>query len=61
MSRFRPLIDDGRAIVARTTVDGVTSLKFTLLNPTTTLEDVGAMLDIIRECAQSIAGREVAE
>jgi len=56
------LLADGRAIVARTTVDGVTSLKFTLLNPTTTLDDVGAMLDIIRECAESVvAGREVAE
>ena len=55
------LLDDGRAIVARTTVDGVTSLKFTLLNPTTTLDDVAAMLDIIRECGASVAGREVAQ
>lgn len=43
------LLEDGRALVARTTVDGITSLKFTLLNPTTTLDDVGAMLDVIRD------------
>ncbi|WP_224337836.1 pyridoxal phosphate-dependent decarboxylase family protein [Haloprofundus halobius] len=49
------LLGDGRAIVARTEVDGVTSLKFTLLNPTTTLKDIAAMLDAIRDCGIRVA------
>ncbi|MBX0322489.1 aspartate aminotransferase family protein [Halomicroarcula sp. F13] len=48
----RRLLDDGRAVVARTTVDGVTSLKVTLLNPTATLDDVAAMLDVVRDCGR---------
>lgn len=48
------LLQDGRAVVARTEVDGVTSLKLTLLNPTTTLEDVAAILDVIRDCGDAI-------
>ena len=57
----RELLRDGRAIVARTEVDGVTSLKFTLLNPTATLDDVAAMLDAIRDCGSTVTGkREVA-
>jgi L-2,4-diaminobutyrate decarboxylase len=54
------LLEDGRAVVARTEVDGVTSLKFTLLNPTTTLEDIAGMLDAIRDRGSTVAsGREV--
>lgn len=53
------LLADGSAIVARTTVDDITSLKFTLLNPTTTLDDVATMLDIIRDCATTVAENEV--
>lgn len=49
------LLRDGRAVVARTEVDGVISLKFTLLNPSTALDDVAAMLDAIRDCGRSIA------
>lgn len=44
------LLYDGRVVVARTDVEGVTSLKFTLLNPTATLDDVAAMLDVIQKC-----------
>ena len=56
----RRLLRDGRAVVARTDVDGVTSLKLTLLNPTTTLEDVAAILDAIRDCGtDAVAEREV--
>ncbi|WP_435196692.1 pyridoxal phosphate-dependent decarboxylase family protein [Natronomonas sp. EA1] len=55
----RRLLDDGRAIVARTEVDGVTSLKFTLLNPRTTLDDVAAMLDVVRECGETALAQEV--
>lgn len=53
------LLHEGRVVVARTDVEGVTSLKFTLLNPTATLEDVAAMLDAIRERgARVVAERE---
>jgi L-2,4-diaminobutyrate decarboxylase len=56
----RALLRDGQAVVARTEVDGVTSLKLTLLNPTATLDDVAAILDAIRECGARIAAeREV--
>jgi L-2,4-diaminobutyrate decarboxylase len=51
----RELLRDGRAVVARTDVDGVTSLKFTLLNPTATLDDVAAMLDVVRDCGSTVA------
>ncbi|WP_247003133.1 pyridoxal phosphate-dependent decarboxylase family protein [Halosolutus gelatinilyticus] len=55
------LLRDGRAVVARTEVEGVTSLKFTLLNPTATIDDVAAMLDAIRDCGATVAAdREVA-
>lgn len=57
------LLADGRAVVARTEVDGVTSLKFTLLNPRATIEDVAAMLDAVRDCGRRAlderTGREV--
>ncbi|WP_435102650.1 pyridoxal phosphate-dependent decarboxylase family protein [Halarchaeum sp. P4] len=54
------LLEDGRAVVARTDVEGVTSLKLTLLNPTTTLDDVAATLDAIRDVAADVdAAREV--
>ncbi|RDI71114.1 pyridoxal phosphate-dependent decarboxylase family protein [Halopelagius longus] len=49
------LLRDGRAVVARTDVGGVTSLKFTLLNPTATLDDVAAMLDAVRDCGSDVA------
>ena len=49
------LLEDGRAVVARTDVDGVTSLKFTLLNPTATVDDVAGMLDVIRDCGSALA------
>lgn len=56
----RELLADGRAIVARTEIDGVTSLKLTLLNPITTLEDVGAILEAVRDCGTAVGGaREV--
>jgi L-2,4-diaminobutyrate decarboxylase len=53
----RELLRDGRAVVARTDVDGVTSLKLTLLNPTATLEDVAAILEAIRDYGATIAAR----
>ncbi|AQL42889.1 aspartate aminotransferase family protein [Halorientalis sp. IM1011] len=50
----RRVLEDGRAVVARTEVDGVTSLKVTLLNPTATLDDVAAMLDVVRDCGADL-------
>lgn len=52
------LLQDGRAVVARTEVEGVTSLKFTLLNPTADVDDVAAMLATIRACGASVADRQ---
>lgn len=59
----RPLVDEanlyarealaasGAALVAGTTVDGAHHLKFTLLNPETTVDDVAHVLDLIAEHA----------
>ncbi|WP_308294439.1 aspartate aminotransferase family protein [Streptomyces sp. XM4193] len=41
------LFDSGLAVVAGTKVDGAHHLKFTLLNPQTTLRDIGAVLDLL--------------
>ncbi|WP_016905156.1 pyridoxal phosphate-dependent decarboxylase family protein [Streptomyces xiaopingdaonensis] len=46
------LFASGDAIVAGTVVDGRHWLKFTLLNPETTLEDIAAVLDLIAGHAQ---------
>ncbi|HET7323095.1 MAG TPA: aspartate aminotransferase family protein [Halococcus sp.] len=54
----RRLLHDGRAVVARTDAEGVTSLKFTLLNPRTTLDDVAAMLETIRECGTEVVSEQ---
>ncbi|MCK7623255.1 aspartate aminotransferase family protein [Streptomyces sp. RS10V-4] len=45
------LFASGDAIVAGTTVDGRHHLKFTLLNPETTLDDIATVLDLIAEHA----------
>ncbi|MCB5909924.1 pyridoxal phosphate-dependent decarboxylase family protein [Streptomyces pinistramenti] len=45
------LFASGDAIVAGTVVDGRHYLKFTLLNPETTLEDIATVLDLIAEHA----------
>jgi L-2,4-diaminobutyrate decarboxylase len=52
------LLRNGDAVVGRTEVDGTTSLKLTLLNPKTTVEDVAEILDTVRNRARTI---EVAE
>ncbi|MDL5363067.1 aspartate aminotransferase family protein [Halalkalicoccus sp. NIPERK01] len=56
----RRLLASGEAIVARTAVDGVTSLKLTLLNPRTTLGDVEAIMAAIREHGTRIEAGGVA-
>ncbi len=54
------LLSEGEAVVARTEVDGVASLKLTLLNPRTTLGDVEAITEAIREHGTRIEAGEVA-
>lgn len=49
------LFRDGRAVIARTEVDGVSALKFTLMNPQTTLDDVADILDAIRDVGRDVA------
>ena len=44
----------GSAIVAGTKVDGRSWLKFTLLNPATTVDDLGAILDLVREIGRDL-------
>ncbi|WP_137286404.1 pyridoxal phosphate-dependent decarboxylase family protein [Halorussus salinisoli] len=48
------LLRNGDAVVGRTEVEGTTSLKFTLLNPKTTVEDVADVLDAVRNRARTI-------
>lgn len=50
----KTLLRDGRAVVARTEVEDVTSLKLTLLNPTATLDDLAETLDAIREYGSTV-------
>ena len=49
------LLHSGRALVGRTRVDGRCCLKFTLLNPATTLDDVQRLLADIRRIAEDLA------
>ncbi|MFH8366035.1 pyridoxal phosphate-dependent decarboxylase family protein [Streptomyces sp. NPDC018031] len=51
------LAASGEAVVAGTTVDGVHFLKFTLLNPETSLRDIACVLDLIA----GHAGRHIDE
>ena len=48
------LFESGRAVVAKTVVDGRPYLKLTLLNPGTTLDDVRAVLDLVRGAAAAL-------
>ena len=51
------LFASGEAIVASTVVDGAHYLKFTLLNPETTLDDISAVLELIaRHAEQQLYG-----
>ncbi|MFC5246603.1 pyridoxal phosphate-dependent decarboxylase family protein [Streptomyces nigrescens] len=52
------LFASGEAIVASTVVDGCHYLKFTLLNPETTLEDIATVLDLIAEHAGSFLAEQ---
>jgi len=50
------LFQEGRAVIAKTAVDGETHLKFTLLNPRTSEEDVDEVIDEIEKTANAIVG-----
>ncbi|WP_193105843.1 pyridoxal-dependent decarboxylase [Brachybacterium sp. FME24] len=50
----RILVDSGRAMVARTTIDGTPWLKLTLLNPDATLADITSVLDLVRATARGL-------
>ena len=49
------LYASGRAMVAATKVDGVAHLKLTLLNPMARVDDIGAILDLVRETGARLA------
>ncbi len=48
------LFDDGRAVVARTVLDGRAWLKLTLLNPTATADHVREVLDLVVEAGHDL-------
>jgi len=52
----RILFDSGRALVAKTVIDGRPTLKLTLLNPETTLDDVRRVLTLVKDAAATLAG-----
>ena len=54
----RVLFESGRAVVAKTVVDGRPCLKLTLLNPDTTLDDVRAVLELVRGAASALVERD---
>lgn len=54
------LFERGEAVVARTTVDGRTHLKLTLLHPRTTVGDVRDILDAAHEAAASFEAEALA-
>lgn len=58
----RVLFDSGRALVAKTVVDGRPCLKLTLLNPDATLADVRGVLELVRSVAHGLlAGEALAD
>ncbi|RKQ36556.1 pyridoxal phosphate-dependent decarboxylase family protein [Kocuria tytonis] len=54
----RAVWDTGRATVAETEIAGRPCLKFTLLNPDTTLEDVQEVLELVHETALHLTARD---
>lgn len=54
----RVLFDSGRALVARTVVDGRPCLKLTLLNPDATLADIRGVLELVRSAANGLLAGE---
>ena len=54
----RVLFDSGRALVAKTVVEGRPCLKLTLLNPDATLADVRGVLELVRSAAHGLLAGE---
>jgi len=54
----RVLFDSGRALVAKSVVDGRPCLKLTLLNPDATLADVRGVLELVRSAAHGLLAGE---
>lgn len=54
----RVLFESGRALVAKTVIDGRPCLKLTLLNPATTLDDVRDVLAMVKDAAATLADLE---
>lgn len=52
----RVLFDSGRALIAKTVIDGRPCLKFTLLNPEASLDDIRAVLRVVKDAAATLAG-----
>ncbi|MGU3643938.1 pyridoxal phosphate-dependent decarboxylase family protein [Microbacterium sp. C23T] len=52
----RVLFESGRALVAKTVIDGRPCLKLTLLNPETTLDDIRLILGMVKDAATTLAG-----
>ncbi|MDW4573718.1 pyridoxal-dependent decarboxylase [Microbacterium sp. M3] len=52
----RVLFESGRALVAKTVIEGRPCLKLTLLNPATTLDDVRRILAMVKDAATTLAG-----
>ncbi len=50
----RTIAGGGNAVIAGTVIDGRAWLKFTLLNPETTADDLRAVLDLIREIGREL-------
>ena len=50
----RTIAGRGTAVIAGTVVDGRAWLKFTLLNPETSADDLRAVLDLIREIGREL-------
>ncbi|MEU2545430.1 aspartate aminotransferase family protein [Streptomyces roseolus] len=55
----KALFASGEAVVAGTKVDGRQYLKFTLLNPETTVADIAAVLDLIASHAEQYLGENL--
>ena len=52
---YSALFDSGAAMIAKTKIDRRVCLKFTLLNPNTTLQDIAAVLDLVAgHCANHL-------
>lgn len=52
----RVLFESGRALVAKTVIDGRPCLKLTLLNPEATLDDARRILAMVKDAATTLAG-----